>query len=138
MFLGDSLVSWSSKKQGMVSRSSEYKAMASLASEISWLSSLLKEIKFLAPRTPMLWCDNLSAKAIAINLVLHARTKHVEIDLHFICDMVQNKHISIGYVLSFEQPVYVFTKPLAGSRFSLLCSKLGMIVTPSRLRGAIK
>lgn len=115
MYLGDTLVSWSSKKQAMVSRSSvesEYRALASLAGEVSWLSSLLSEIKFPIPRAPLLWCDNLSAKAIAVNPVLHVRTKHVEMDIHFVRDMVLNKKIIIGYVPSSEQPEDVFTKPL--------------------------
>lgn len=141
VFLGESLVSWSSKKQGVVSRSSaeaEYRALASLVSEVVWLKSLLKELKFPLIRTPMLWCDNISAKAIATNPELHARTKHVEIDIHFVRDRVLDKEITIGYVPSLEQPTDVFTKPIAGSRFDLLCDKLSLCNKTSRLRGTVK
>lgn len=96
VFLSDSLISWSSRKQRVVARSSpeaEYRALASLASEIAWLKSLLPEMKFPIVRVPTQWCDNLSARVIATNPVLHARTKHVEIDLHFIRDKVLNKEV---------------------------------------------
>lgn len=80
-FLGESLVSWLSKKQGVVSKSSvesEYKALDYLINEVTWLKSLLQEIRMPIVRIPTLWCDNLSAKTIATNPVLHAKTKHVK------------------------------------------------------------
>lgn len=117
---------------------SEYRALASLVSEVPWLKSLLQDIRFPIISVPTLWCDNLSAKAIANNLVLHVRTKHVEIDLHFIRDKVLNKEIVIGYVPSFEQPVDIFTKPLSRTRFDALCGKLKVIVAPTCLRGTVK
>ncbi|KAI5429187.1 hypothetical protein KIW84_033975 [Lathyrus oleraceus] len=66
VFLGETLVSWSSRKQMVVSRSStesEYRALADLVAEIAWIRSLLVELKLPLPRKPMMWCDNLSAKA---------------------------------------------------------------------------
>lgn len=74
----------------------------------------------------------MSAKVIAINPMLHARTKHVEIDLQFFWDKVLNKEILIGYVPSSEQPADIFTKPLSSTRFSMLCGKLEVIVIPTR------
>ncbi|XP_050914647.1 uncharacterized protein LOC127129526 [Lathyrus oleraceus] len=88
-FLGETLVSWSSRKQNMVSRSnteSEYRALTDLVAEIAWIHSLLAELKLPLPRKPILWCDNLSAKALASNPVLHARSKHIEIDIYYIRD----------------------------------------------------
>nr|KYP43070.1 hypothetical protein KK1_035513 [Cajanus cajan] len=72
VFLGESLITWSSKKQRVVSRSStesEYRALADLAAKVAWIRSLLQEIKLKIPRPPILWCDNLSAKALATNPV---------------------------------------------------------------------
>lgn len=96
-------MSWSSKKQSVVSRTSmksKYCALPSLASEISRIKSLLKEIQFPLQKLPMQWCDNMSTRSLASNLVFHARTKHVEIDVHFIWNKVLAKEIVLGSVPS--------------------------------------
>lgn len=80
VFLGETLVSCSSRKQKIVSRSStkfEYRELADLASKVSWTRSLLAELKLQLPRKPILWCDNLSAKALTFNPIMHARSKHI-------------------------------------------------------------
>lgn len=80
----------------------------------------------------------MSAKAIATNPGLHARIKHVEIDLHFVRVKVLNQEIFIGFVPSLEQPPDVFTKSIVGSKFNFLCGKLGLVGTLTRLRGTVK
>lgn len=99
MYLGDTLVSWSSKKQAVVSRSStesEYRALAHVSSEIAWIQSLLSEFGFPLPQTPITWCDNMGASALAMNPVYHARTKHIELDIHFVRDKVLSKAWKFG------------------------------------------
>lgn len=71
------------------STESEYTALAHTTSEIVWIQSSLK---------PILWCDNLSANALAANPVFHARTKHIEIDVHFVQDQVLRGRLDIRYV----------------------------------------
>ena len=74
VFLGDNLVAWSSRKQGMVARStaeSEYRAMALCTTEITWINSLFDELKIEMQRTPMILSDSTSAAAIATNPVYH-------------------------------------------------------------------
>lgn len=134
VFLGETLISWSSRKQKVVSRSStesEYRALADLAAEITWIRSLLNELKLPMSRKPILWCDNLSAKALASNPIMHARSKHIEIDVHFIRDQVLKGQITVAYVPTADQIADCLTKSLTHSRFNFLRDKLGVTPSPS-------
>ena len=103
VYLGDTLIAWSSKKQQVVARSSmepEHRALAQVACEITWIESLLKELKFPLERTFVTWCDNLSASALAANPVYHVRTKHIKVDIHFIRNKVMAKQLKVRYIPS--------------------------------------
>lgn len=91
IYLGANPISLSAKKQTTVARSSteaEYRSLAHTAAEICWVTHHLRELHIPLPQPPTLHCDNLGALALATNPVFHARTKHVEIDYHFIQDLV--------------------------------------------------
>lgn len=106
VFLCKNLVSWSSKKQHAISRSStesEYRALASAASEVSWIQALLSELQLKLTNIPLMWSNNQGAIALANNLVYHAKTKHVQLDIHFINEKVSAKQLDICYVPSADQ-----------------------------------
>jgi hypothetical protein len=124
ILLGSSLISWTAKKQSVVARSStddEYCAMALATTELFWLRMLFKDLGIPLFFTPRLWCDNIGALALASNPIYHAKTKHIEVDHHFIREKVLNGDIFIKYVSTHDQLADVFTKGLSSTCFSFLC-----------------
>lgn len=120
VFLGDNLISWSSKRQHTVSRSSteaKYRSVANAVAEVTWLCQLLQELHFCPRRSTMVFCDNISAIYLSTNPVQHQCIKHVEIDLHIVRDKVATEEIRILHVPSSSQLVDVFTKRLPTSIF---------------------
>jgi hypothetical protein len=94
VYLGKNLVSWSARKQPTVSRSSmevEYKVVANATIELMWVQTLLKELRVPSPPSAILWCDNVRATYLTANPVFHERTKHVEVNFHFVRERVANK-----------------------------------------------
>ncbi|GAU46710.1 hypothetical protein TSUD_287990 [Trifolium subterraneum] len=140
-YLGNSLISWKSKKKNIVSRSSsdaEYRALAQATCEGQWLMYLLQDFKIAHTEPIILYCDNKSALHIAVNPVFHERTKYIEIDCHVVRDKVQNGLIHLLPVSSKEQVADILTKPLHPGPFNALHVKLGMIDIFSSLRGDVK
>ena len=137
VFLGSNLISWSSSKQRLVSKSSaesEYRGLVSLTAELVWIQSLLQEL-CLPTSPPVLWCDNQSAAHLAANPVFHSRSKHIELDLHFIREKVLRQELQICYVPSTDQLADILTKHLPISQFCSLQSKLTVTSPPMSLRG---
>ncbi|KAJ0726566.1 putative RNA-directed DNA polymerase [Helianthus annuus] len=127
IYLGRNLVSWAARKQKTVSRSStesEYKALADTVAELTWLETLLRELCFPVKIAPTLWCDNLGATYLSANPVFHARTKHVEVDFHFVREKVAQRKLHVQFISTHDQIADVFTKALPSQRFLLLRSKL--------------
>lgn len=85
------------------SAEAEYRAMAHTACEMMWVRSLLQEMSFIMSGPMRMYCDNQAAIYISSNPVFHERTKHIEVDCHFIRDMVLSKQITTSYVKSEEQ-----------------------------------
>ena len=141
IFLGPSIISWSAKKQHTVARSSteaEYRSLAHTAAEITWICQLFSDIGFTLPLIPQIWCDNVSAIALASNPVFHARTKHVEIDYHYIRELVLAQLLRVHFVCSEDQLADIHTKSLSRQRFLHLRSKLSLQPSPFSLRGCDK
>ncbi|XP_062179617.1 uncharacterized mitochondrial protein AtMg00810-like [Phragmites australis] len=117
VFLGDNLVSWSSKRQNTVSRSS---------AEATWLRQLLHELHSPPSKATMVYCDNVSAVYLLSNPVQHQRTKHVEIDLHFVREKVAVGAIRVLHVPMTSQYADIFTKGLPSPVFTEFGSNLNV------------
>ncbi|CAM8890455.1 unnamed protein product [Rhodiola kirilowii] len=129
MLLGSSILSWKTRKQAVVSRSStesEYRSTAAVCSEIAWLIRLLADMNVPITDLVPLYCDNQSAIHLARNPVFHERTKHVEIDCHFVRQFVNSETIIPTAIPTAEQPADLFTKALGHDHLLYLSSKLGV------------
>ncbi|GJZ80136.1 retrovirus-related pol polyprotein from transposon TNT 1-94 [Tanacetum coccineum] len=127
-FLGDKLVSWSSKKQKSTAISTteaEYIAMSGCCAQILWMRSQLTDYGFVFNKIP-LYCDNRSAIALCCNNVQHSRSKHIDIRHHFIREQVEKGVVELYFVTTDYQLADIFTKALPRERFEFLLPRLGM------------
>jgi hypothetical protein len=121
-FLGSSLVSWSSRKQSSVAQSTteaEYVVAASCCSQLLWITYTLSDFGEECSHVPLM-CDSTSAISVAKNLVLHSRTKHIEVRYHFLRDTVEKGYIDLIYVPTEKQLTDILTKPLDQATFARL------------------
>ncbi|RVW47145.1 Retrovirus-related Pol polyprotein from transposon RE1 [Vitis vinifera] len=129
---GHQVVTWlrgEAKKQNMVVRSSaedEFRVVAHGICDIMWIRRLPEELKMTGSSPMKLYCDNKATISIAHNPVLHDRTKHVEVDKHFIKEKIDNRLVCMTYIPTEEQVADVFTKGLHKRQFDFLVGKLAM------------
>ncbi|KAK4254159.1 hypothetical protein QN277_020331 [Acacia crassicarpa] len=129
-YVWGNLVTWRSKKQSVVARSSaeaEYRAVALGICEAIWIKRTLEDLKRCINLPINVYCDNMAAINIAHNPVQHDRTKHVEIDRHFIREKVDKGIVDLRYIPSKEQTADILTKGLSKDGFKYLISKLNLI-----------
>ena len=100
--------------------------MAVTICELRWLKGLLASLGVLHSGLMHLYCDSQAAMHIAANPVFHERTKHIEVDCHFVRDEVQSGNVTTTYVRSSEQLADIFTKALGRQQFEYLLRKLGV------------
>jgi hypothetical protein len=125
-------VSWSSRKQSTVSRSStesKYKAIADATADIIWIQVLLRELGILQDRPPTLWCDNLGATYLSVNPIFHRRSKHIEVDYHFVRERVAAHQLDIQPISTKDQLADAFTKPLASPAFTHFRDNMNLVFT---------
>ncbi|KAK4354915.1 hypothetical protein RND71_027109 [Anisodus tanguticus] len=115
VFLGDNLISWSSKRQATISRSSaeaEYRVVDNVVSESCWIRNLLLELHCPIPKATLVYSDNVSAIYLSGNPINHQRTKHIELDIHFVHEKVARGQVRVLHVPTRHQISDIFTKGL--------------------------
>ncbi|GJU14206.1 ribonuclease H-like domain-containing protein [Tanacetum coccineum] len=140
VFLGNNLLSWSSKRQFTLSRSSaeaEYRGVANAVAETCWLRNLLRELHTPLATATLVYCDNVSAVYLSSNPVQHQRTKHIEIDIHFVRDLVATGAIRVLHVPSRYQYADIFTKGLPTSLFDEFRTSLSVRSSPAPTAGGL-
>nr|GEU34571.1 retrovirus-related Pol polyprotein from transposon TNT 1-94 [Tanacetum cinerariifolium] len=127
-FLGEKLVSWSSKKQDCTTLSTveaEYVSLSACCAQVLWMQTQLTDYGFHFNKI-LIYYDSKSAIAISYNPVQHSRTKHIVVRYHFIKEHVEKGTIELYFVKTDYQLAYLFTKALPVDRFNYLVHRLGM------------
>ncbi|GKV35759.1 hypothetical protein SLEP1_g43979 [Rubroshorea leprosula] len=124
--------------QNTVARSSaeaEYCAMANAVAEVVWVQQLLAELHVFLSSAPIVLCDNINALYLALNPIQHQRTKHIEIDIHFVQERVASRAILLQHVPSSLQCADILTKALSSTAFCSQRSNLCMLHQPAQIAG---
>ncbi|KAL6325954.1 hypothetical protein AAG906_038445 [Vitis piasezkii] len=111
----------------------EYKALANAAAEIQWIKSLLTNLRVPIIHSPILWCNNIGATYLTNNPLFHARTKHIEIDFHYVHDQVLRGQLHVKFVSTKDQYADALTKSLPSSIFLRLHDNLKVNETNSSI-----
>ncbi|GKD90326.1 ribonuclease H-like domain-containing protein [Tanacetum coccineum] len=134
VFLGNNLLSWSSKRQYIVSRFSaeaEYRGVANAVAETSWLRNLLRELHPPLHSAIIVYCDNVNAVYLSSNPVQHQRTKHIEIDIYFVRDQVTAGQVRVLHVPSRYHYTDISTKGLLSVIFDEFRTSLSVLCPPA-------
>ncbi|GKF64019.1 ribonuclease H-like domain-containing protein, partial [Tanacetum coccineum] len=138
VFLGNNLLSWSSKHQPTLSRSSteaKYRGVANVVAETCWLRNLLRELHTHLSSTTLVYCDNVSVVYLSSNPVQHQRTKHIEINIHFVRDLVDVGQVRVLHVPPRYQYAAIFTKGLPSTLFEEFRISLSVRCLPAPTTG---
>ena len=128
-YVGNNLVSWMSKKQNSISLSiaeTEYIAAGSYCTQLLWMQKLLHDYGICQEHLTI-YCDNTNAINISKNLVQYSRTKHIEIQHHFIWELVEDGTLTLEFIHINDYKADLFTKPLDSKRFEFLRQNIGII-----------
>jgi hypothetical protein len=127
------MVFWCSRKQSSVALSTteaEYIALSVAVCEAVWLRKILTDVLD-HEMDPIIHCDSQSCVKLSENPVFHDRSKHIEINYHYIRDMMQRKALHVQYLPTHENIADIFTKPLAKTKFEYFRERLGLVENAS-------
>ena len=127
--MGINLISWMSKKQNSISLSTaeaEYIVAGSCCTKLLWMQKLFYDY-YICQEHLIIYCDNTNAINISKNPVQHSRTKHIEIQHHFIRELVEDGVLTLEFIHTDDQKADLFIKPLDSKRFKFLRQNIGVI-----------
>eukprot|EP00253_Pinus_taeda_P011054 PITA_11054 len=127
--LGSSPIFWSSKKQAAIALSSteaEYRGAVNATIQAIWLQHFLSELGISVHHPTVIWCDNQSTLKFCRDPMQRQRTKHIEIHMHFIRELIHDGIIDLQYCPSSEQIADIFTKNFTEHKFRFLRDRLGV------------
>jgi len=133
--LAGGTISWVSRKQKGVSLSSteaEYKSMSDASRQIVWIEGLMNELHF-PIKTIYLCCDNQGAMFLASNPAQEHRSKHIDVNFHYIRECVENEKVKLTYVPTNDQVADIMTKNLPYQKFVVFRMKMGLILDDSQI-----
>ena len=127
-YLGNNLISWSSKKQNSITLSTaepEYVAASSCCAQLMWMKQMLEDMNIELGKLTI-YCDNTSTINISKNPVQHSKTKHIKIRYHYVRELVEQELVELAYVPTENQLADIFTKGLDSARFEKLRVQIGV------------
>ena len=133
------MTSWSAKRQSTLSRSSaeaECRDVANVVAESCWLRNLLLELQCAIIKATLVYCDNISVVYLSCNPIQHQRTKHIEMDIHFVREKVTKGQVRVLHVSSRYQIADIFTKGLPLQLFDDFIDSLNIRQPPVSTTGA--
>lgn len=126
--IGNSVISWESRKQKTIALSSteaEYMALSDSCKEALFIRTLLQELLGKTINI-VIHNDNQSAQKLTKNMMFHARTKHIDVRHHFIRDIVAKNIISLNFMPTEKMPADFLTKPVNKERHAYFVKELGL------------
>eukprot|EP00253_Pinus_taeda_P031053 PITA_31053 len=135
--LGLGPITWACKKQGAISLSSaeaEYRGVVEASKEALWLHQILSEFGFQQQHPTTLWCDYQSAIQLCKDPVQHQRSKHIELHMYFIRNLIHDQVLEVQYCATDDQVADIFTKALTEATFTKIRFMVGVqeVVTKGR------
>ncbi|XP_039050915.1 ethylene-responsive transcription factor ERF015-like [Hibiscus syriacus] len=111
----------------MSTAEAEYRSLGDASSDATWVTTLLDSIGIKLQGTPIIWSDNSNDISMSVNPIYHAKTKHVELDVHFVREKVVANKLKVNYVPSLHQVADGFTKALSKDYFHVFRQRLGVM-----------
>ena len=114
--LGGASIGWMSKKQTVTANSTcdaEYVAAAACARHVTWLRNLFLCLGFQQDGPTQIYCDNQAAISLSRDFQFHAKSKHIDIQHHYIHEYIKKGDIDVVHILSTENPADLFTELLS-------------------------
>ena len=140
-YLGDGAISWNSKRQPTVALSTteaEFMAANQCTKEGIWLRQLMADVGCVQEEATTIMCDNQGSIALGRNPKHHSRTKHIDVQHHFIREKMEEEVINLRYCPTQDMVADVLTKALAKDRHVMLCKAMRLVSFDTTQSGSVE